>query len=93
MVSATLYNCAFDFYKMVYLYHKMLAIFWSTQRAVLQESCSTVGGTLLGKFCSSFMCFWQNENRLLGDFFGKLFVKWALSPRSSENLFRTLGNP
>ena len=62
----------------------------STQRAVLQKSCSTVG-ILLGKF-TQFMRCWQYEIRLLGDLFRKLFVKWALSARNGENFFRTLDN-
>ena len=39
----------------------------------------------------SFMSCWQDEIRLLGDLFEKLFVKWALSPQSGENIFKNFG--
>ena len=46
---------------------KNVVLFGSTQRAVLQNSCSTVG-ILLGKLIHFLMSSWQDEIQLLGDY-------------------------
>ena len=64
-------------------------VYRSTQRAVLQKSCSTVG-ILLGKLIQ-FMCCWQNKIHLLGDFLENFLLSGHHRPRSGENFYKNFG--
>ena len=62
----------------------------NTQWAVLQKSCSTMG-ILLGKLIQFYVLL-ASLNTSAGRFSRKIFVKWALSPRSGEIFFTTWDN-
>ena len=68
-----------------------LSVLRSTQRAVLQNSCSTVG-VLLGKFGSSFVSCWQDEIHQLGDFFKNFLLKGHYRREAAKIFFKTLDN-
>ena len=63
----------------------------STQRAVLQKSCSTVG-IFAGKIDSVFRCCWQDEMHLLGDFFENFLLNGHYCSEAAKICFGTFDN-